>query len=68
MTACFIGRCAYPIERDSESAAKFLYRNGPPISFGSCRLCPSAKIAKNWPPVGSRWSARPVPPSVSVTG
>ena len=67
MTACFIGFVAYGIDFLSVSAAYWLYRNGPRSSFGSCRPCPSAKIAKNCPP-GPRPGARPVPARVSAIG
>src|SRR6266702_6341777 len=50
MTACFIGLLASPMDLRSVSAAYVWYRNGPLVSRGSCRRCPSAKMAKYWPP------------------
>ncbi len=67
MTACFIGLVACLIDFCSASAAYSLYFSGPPVSLGSWRPWPSAKIAKNWPP-GARFGASPVPVSVSVIG
>jgi hypothetical protein len=66
ITACFIGVLASGIDLARLSAAYVLYRNGPPVSRGSCRRWPSAKMAKYWPPSPASWSASPVPARVSV--
>ena len=67
MTACFTSCEAIALFFSTNSAAKVLYLNGPPVRRGSWRWWPSSKMAKYWPSP-ARLSARPVPASVSVIG